>query len=90
MANKNLDSVDFFQSGVPISESLPEDLFLALQKGRVEAASEALSQALKSGAIAPLAVSYLRGICRLLEGVGGDLEALIRKKTKEDKEPWLL
>lgn len=66
---------------------MPEDLFLALQKGSVQPASKALSQALKSGAIAPLAISYLLGICRLLEGVGSDLEALIRKKTKEDKEP---
>jgi DNA-binding Xre family transcriptional regulator len=79
--------MDFIQSGVPVAESLPEDIFLAFQKGRVEAATEALSKALKSGAIHPLALSYLKGICRLLEGVGSDLEALIRKKTRESKEP---
>lgn len=77
------DGSDFLKSGVPFSEKLPEGMFLAMQKGRIEAAGKAFGHFLEARALDSAAVSYLEGLRRLLEGTAKELEVLIEGKTRK-------
>lgn len=75
------DLRDLLQSGVPLAESLPEDVFLAIQAGRLEAAAGALGMlACALDTHGPLA-SYLTGLKKLIGAVRDDLEVLKKSKT---------
>lgn len=79
--------IDTLESGVPLSEQLPERLFLAIQKARIKGAAEALRRFLEATTLNPAAVSYLDGLERLLMGTVNDMGVLIRAKNRDVGNP---
>jgi hypothetical protein len=74
--------INTLESGVPLSEQLSGELFLAIQKARIEGAAEVLRRFLEVTTLNHAAVSYLSGLERLLMGTANDMNVLIRAKTR--------
>lgn len=69
------------QSGVPLSETLPEEAFLSIQAGRLKAVMMALDEIAKAVNGPGPAAAYIVGLKNLLGAVRDDLEVLARSKA---------
>ena len=69
------------QGGVPLSETLPEEVFLAIQAGRLKAVMMALDEIAKALNGPGPAAAYIGGLKDLLGAVRDDLEVLTRSKA---------
>lgn len=75
------DRTDFLQSGVPLSETLPEEAFLSIQTGRLKAVMMALDEMAKAVHGQGPVAAYIVGLKDLLGAVRDDLEVLTRSKA---------
>jgi len=76
-----MDQADFFQGGVPLSETLPEEVFLSIQAGRLKAVMMALDEIAKALHGPGPAAAYISGLKDLLGAVRDDLEVLTKSKA---------
>ncbi len=80
------ERTNFFQSGVPLSETLPEDVFLSVQAGRIDAVITALDGIMRAvgdtHGPGP-GTKYIAGLKSLLCAARDDLEVLARSKTQK-------
>ena len=79
----------FLQSGVPLSETLSEEAFLAIQASRLKAVIMALDEIAKIVHRPGSAVAYILGLKDLLGAVKDDLEVLAKSKVSGQTSPRL-
>ncbi|MDY7018317.1 MAG: hypothetical protein SVK44_08935 [Nitrospirota bacterium] len=76
-----MDPTDLLQSGVPLSETLPEEAFLSVQAGRLKVVMIALDEIAKVVHGPGPAAAYIAGLKDLLGAVRDDLEVLTKSKA---------
>ena len=79
--SSGMDPIDLLQSGVPLSETLPEEVFLSVQAGRLKAVMMALDEIAKALHGPGPAAAYISGLKDLLGAVRDDLEVLTKSKA---------